>query len=302
LTLGSQSSQSSASSFASCSRRDAAVALATASSLLLLPSVDTNAAYAAESSQVDTKITDKVFFNVRISRQDGSFYVRDDLDESLRENRVFRGTLIIGLFGKNAPVACERFLSYVVTNSNENDNNNNNPLPNYATSSFTSLDELTGLLLAGSIPSLELTSVSGASALRYGDRILPAPLWIDTSSDRISHTRKGLLTHRLLDATPVFGITTRSDTTQLDKTHVVFGQVLDNEDSKEFFQLVNTLPTYSVHHNSYTGDGGDAAQAVFAAQQTFFRNFAKELGDTRVEKVYQGKFLRRVEVTQVGLL
>jgi hypothetical protein len=46
----------------------------------------------------------------------------------------------------------------------------------------------------------------------------------------------------------------------------------------------------------------DAAQAVFNAQRGFFRGAAKSLGDTRVSKVYEGKLLRRVEVTQVGIL
>ena len=60
----------------------------------------------------DAVVTDKVFLKVRISRQDGTFYVRDDLPD-LPENRVFSGTLTIGLFGKAAPRHVEKFLSYI---------------------------------------------------------------------------------------------------------------------------------------------------------------------------------------------
>jgi hypothetical protein len=46
----------------------------------------------------------------------------------------------------------------------------------------------------------------------------------------------------------------------------------------------------------------DAAELIFNAQREFFRGAAKSFGDTRLSKVYEGKFLRRVEVTQVGII
>lgn len=48
------------------------------------------------------EVTDKVFFDIRVARQDGSTYVRDDLPDTF-ENRVIRARLKVGLFGKQAP-------------------------------------------------------------------------------------------------------------------------------------------------------------------------------------------------------
>lgn len=301
---------------------------ATAASLLL-PSLDLpSGAHAAQVTTTrssspptsirpeDALVTDKVFMNVRISRQDGTFYVRDDLQD-IPENRVFSGRLVLGLFGTLAPTHVERFLSYVNTGTNLLDDN---PMPSYSRAVFPTFDQATGLLTGGRIPALEYTEISGRPALRYGDRLLPSTLWVEKRNanepplPRISHTAKGLLTHRQLEVLPVFGITTRSDTTELDSSHTVFGQILSDESSTEFLKIVQDLPTYAVERptsmkiNGGSTDPGkenvvqDAAQAVFNAQRGFFRGAAKSLGDTRVSKVYEGKLLRRVEVTQVGIL
>jgi hypothetical protein len=56
----------------------------------------------SSSSSPLAEVTDKVFFDIRISRQDGSSYVRDDLPDTF-ENRVINARLTIGLFGKQAP-------------------------------------------------------------------------------------------------------------------------------------------------------------------------------------------------------
>jgi len=263
------------------------------------------------------QVTQRIFMNVRISRSDGTFYVRDDLPD-VPENRVYNFKLVLGLFGKNAPRHVEKFLSYISGDSPLDDN----PLPSYGRSYFTSFDEASGLLLGGSIPSLELTEVGGGTAIRYGGRLLPASLWVerpltqqpDSLPPRISHAAKGLLTHRNLDATPAFGVTTRTDTTQLDRSHTVFGAILFGEstDAATFMDIVPDLPTYSVDRpaSMRNGDPGtgqasavdDATEAVFNAQRDFFRQAAKTFGDSRVDKVYEGKLLRRVQVTQVGLL
>ena len=49
-------------------------------------------------------------------------------------------------------------------------------------------------------------------------------------------------------------------------------------------------------------DAGGVATSVFNAQRDFMRGAAKRLGDDRVNKLYDGKLLRRMEVLQVGLL
>lgn len=253
----------------------------------------------AAAPDILAPITDKVLMDVRISRQDGTFYVRDDLEDT-PENKVFYGQLTIGLFGNVAPKTVKEFLSYVDINFNPADEN---PLPSYARSSFVSLDQSTGLLLGGNIPSLEVTEFGGSTALKYGGRILMAPLWFDgQQTERISHTRKGLLTHRTLDVAPTFGITTRP-ATELDGTHTVFGQLILDDTSQNFLNLVQDLPTYSMERPR--GDPrqetamDNVASAVFNSQREIFRSAAQTLGDTRVSKLYPGKLLRRVEVTQI---
>jgi len=255
-------------------------------------------AHASEDTSKAT-ITDKVVMDVRISRQDGTFYVRDDLDDS-PENKVFYGQLTFALFGDLAPQAVKQFLSYVDIDFNPSDDN---PMPSYARSTFVSFDQSTGLLLGGYIPSLQVTDFGGSAALKYGGRVLSAPLWADkVPKEQVKHETKGLLTHRTLEVAPTFGITTRS-APELDDTHTVFGQVILDDSSRAFLDIVRDLPTYSMEKPR--GDPreetalDDVASAVFNSQREFFRSAAKTVGDTRLEKVFPGKLLRRVEVTQV---
>mmetsp|Transcript_33979 Transcript_33979/g.74737 ORF Transcript_33979/g.74737 Transcript_33979/m.74737 type:complete len:435 (+) Transcript_33979:63-1367(+) len=297
-------------------------------------------------------ITQRVALTVRISRQDGTFYVRDDIDDNTATtttgttsgvsnsnplNRVYTGRLLLGLFGTVAPVHVANFLSYCTAGAYDSaDIDNDMPRPSYGRSIFTKYDDATGLLEGGYIPGLEVTTIGGGNSLRYGSRILgPARLWIETSGvgdggtggntiqrlDKVSHaTGSGLLTHRILDPLPTFGITTRPSP-QLDSTFVDFGRLLPDESSQEFIRIVrDEISTYSMDRPSPGGGGGggsgevlvptteverasnELANAVFAAQREFFRGAAKSLGDSRVDKVYEGKLLRRVEVTKVELL
>jgi cyclophilin family peptidyl-prolyl cis-trans isomerase len=275
-------------------------------------------------------ITDKVYMNVRISRQDGTFYVRDDLPDT-PENKVFYGRLVFALFGQEAPRHVEKFKSYIMppktTTALDNDDD---PLPSYDRSTFTSFDEATGVIMGGKIPSLELTEMAGSTALRYGGRLLPASLWLEQRSSTksrtiISHSARGLLTHRQLEALPDFGITTRSDTTMLDRTHVVFGKLVLDDDAQAFLNIVSNLPTYGMERPNPINNEDDlllassgsssnnsnnpapplvddVAAAVFKAQRQFFRKTAKALGDSRLDKLYEGKLLRRVEVTSTGIV
>lgn len=113
-------------------------------------------AYASEDISKAT-ITDRVVMDVRISRQDGTFYVRDDLDDS-PENKVFYGQLKFALFGDLAPQAVKQFLSYVDIDFNPSDDN---PMPSYARSTFVSFDQSTGASLSAfvgtSLPRLILS-------------------------------------------------------------------------------------------------------------------------------------------------
>lgn len=249
------------------------------------------------------KITDRVVFDVRVSRSDGTFYTRGD--ETDEERKFYSVT--VGLFGKAAPTHVERFLSYV--RPSEEVLRDDRPFPAYSQSQFKSFDQATGVLFGGTIPSLEVTAFGGSTALKYGGRILPAPLWLERKANDdiatedlpLPHSTKGLLIHRKLDPSPEFGITTRSDSgsyvSDFDRDYVAFGKVLEGMD---FLNYCQELPTYSVERA--VQDDNPVKDAIFNAQREFFRGAAKSMGDTRVAKVYPGKLLRRVEVTRVSTL
>lgn len=253
-------------------------------------------------------VTHRVTFDIRISRQDGTFYVRDDLDTSIPENNVSYSTLTFELFGRVCPNAVAQFLKYVKSVGVED--------PTYGRSTFVGLDQSTGLLTAGNIAGLEVTNFGGAAALQYGGRIVPAPLWVESRgpatttttepspSPSLTHSSlggKGLLTHRTLDISPSFGITTRS-TPELDASYTVFGRIAPDSNLKDFLNRVEDIPTYS--EKGVPGDnvGNTVAGSIFATQRQLFRGAAKSFGDGRLDKVYEGKLLRRVEVTRVQLV
>lgn len=162
--------------------------------------------------------------------------------------------------------------------------------------------------MGGFIPGLEVTSIGGGTALQYGGRILPAPLWLDKNTEKLSHYRKGLLSHKFLDATPSFGITTR-ECTELDASSLVFGELLFDDSSREFLKKCEDLPTYNMERpmsdprqEESSKVVQDVAASIFNSQREFFRGAAKTFGDSRADKLYEGKLLRRVEVTKVGML
>ncbi|KAL3939366.1 MAG: hypothetical protein SGARI_001395, partial [Bacillariaceae sp.] len=251
----------------------------------------------------DQVVTDRVFMDVRVARQDGSTYVRDDLPNTF-ENQVLFCKLKFGLYGKAFPNHVKKFLEYVEVPNNPAvvEDLLDNPYPNYGRSSFAALDQGTGLLLGGNIASLRAKDVMGSTALTYGSRVLPANLWIDAldAGTKISHATPGLLTHKNLDILPNFGITTRAASRELDATHTVFGQVLWDADQLQFFSQLQDIPTYTVDRPSGYDDfgTGNLAADVFNAQRDFMRKAAKSFGDDRVSKLYDGKLLRRMEVLQ----
>jgi len=257
------------------------------------------------------KVTHSVKMNIRISRSDGTFYYRGEDDD----DPVFSGPLTLDLFGTVAPNHVKQFLKYVDVQYNPLDDD---PLPGYNRSLFTSLNQATGLLMGGKIPGLELTTMFGGStAFKYGERVLVPELWVEDSSEsssiKLSHNLgKGLLTHRNLDLSPEFGITTRkSSAADLDDSYTVFGRVRPDDFFFEFLDRVDRLPTYSVDRPAPTNVDVDdtvgqevasIASKVYSSQRDFFRKSAKALGDTRIDKLYPGKLLRKVDVNQVEIL
>uniref|UniRef100_A0A7S1FPN0 PPIase cyclophilin-type domain-containing protein n=1 Tax=Corethron hystrix TaxID=216773 RepID=A0A7S1FPN0_9STRA len=255
--------------------------------------------------------TDKVYIKVRISRSDGSFYDRSGESSVDPTDDVFSAKIKIELFGKSFPVHVEQFLKFVEANKSiglEDD-----PFPNYSTSIFSSYDDAQGILYGGTIPGLSVENFAGSSALRYGNRIIPSKLWLEnqrSESTLISGLLPaGMLVHRSLDVMPSFGITVRPTTVRNNKLlassdeAIVFGQVILDEDGKQFLARVSSLPTYSVDRPMYPGENDlrrGVATNVYNGQRDFMRGFANAIGDIRVTKVYNGKLLRRVEVTEVG--
>ena len=270
----------------------------------------------ADDSSNLPKVTHKVYMDIRISRPDGSFYVRDDVGAPSEE--PFYGQLVLGLFGETTPNHVKQFLSYTEV---PYDAGSNAPMPSYSRSKFQTLDTSTGLLIGGTIPGLDVTTLAGGNVLQYSGRVIPAKLWLEDKSissdtSQLSHGVKGLLTHRNLDLTPSFGITTRNTSTNLDTTHTIFGCIL--EDKNGLVDKVVDLPVLTdtgrvsrTTNEPVTVGGGDIggslassklASTVFTAQRAVFRDAAKTFGDTRLGKVYDGKILRRIEVTKVGVL
>jgi len=268
----------------------------------------------SSSALEDIPITHKVFFDVRISRPDGTFYIKDEEDSTNPDDLVFRGRLTFGLFGIVAPQCVQNFLKYVSVIIDPLDEN---PMPSYGRSTIPSLDEGTGLITFGNLPGLDISNLNGATGIRYRQRILSAPLWIESrdkqdDNNKINHIEKGLLTHRNLDLSPQFYITTYADSRELDGTHTVFGRVLSDEqgESLEFFDRCSRLPRYSLDRpktlqNKVSNDQSiteKVAADIFQKQKNFFRGAARAAGDTRIDSIYEGKYLRRVDVTQVGQL
>ena len=66
----------------------------------------------------------------------------------------------------------------------------------------------------------------------------------------------------------------------------------------DLLEQIEELPY--ITGKSLEGDG-TAANAVFQAQKSFFTGLSKTVGDTRAED-RTGRLLRRVEITQCGLL
>jgi len=123
--------------------------IASASAAADIKSTSTNSAIDSEENirrLLLKLVTDKVYMDVRISRADGTFYVRDNTDGT--DEDPFYGRLVIGLFGKRTPNHVEQFMKYI-TNGESYDINN--PLPSYSTSKFPLLDTSSGLLIGGKV-------------------------------------------------------------------------------------------------------------------------------------------------------
>ena len=253
------------------------------------------------------QVTHKVFMDIRISRRDGTFYVKRPENVEDPTDEPIYAHLVLGLYGNVAPNCVQQFLKYVDIPFDLD-----NPNPSYSTTRFSTLDTESGLLIGG-ISGLDVTTLAGGNVLQYKGKVIPAKLWLENTKKEegtpppVPHGRKGLLTHRNLDLTPSFGVTTRGSSS-LDSSHTVFGCVL--EDTNGFLEKVIDIPamtsdgivTKTSDEPVNVGGGTAIASSLFTAQRRVFRDAAKTFGDSRLDRLPDGKLLRRIEVTQVGSL
>ena len=244
-------------------------------------------------------VTETVRLNVRVSRSDGTFAVRDD-----DEDRPFFGALDVGLFGEAAPANVALFLEFALNSPMRDDFS-------YSRSVFDEKAENGALAIGGRVRGVEERSLFQGleRILVYRDKELLsskrerkiASLAAKEGPTFRSHDAPGLLTRRrgatgtdLID----FGLTLRA-APELDANWVVFGKLTnDNDEGLALIDRIASLPTYS---DEAITDSALAAQ-VFRAQKETFRNVATAIGDSRVSSVFRGKILRRVEITQSSLI
>ncbi|KAG5183850.1 cyclophilin-like domain-containing protein [Tribonema minus] len=195
------------------------------------------------------------------------------------------GKLVLELFGTEAPKTVEAFLSYITPEPADSG-------PSYASSLFTRL--VPGRQLdGGRISGLNQISLAGSSQLQYFGRIFPATPSFE--SNALRHDCRGLLTKSKLEAGPEFTITL-GPCPELDASNVVFGRVVEGE---ETLRALEQVPLYS---SGSTQEEGSVADNWYRAQRSASlfvgRNVLRD--ERAVDRT--GTFLRRVDVVRCGRL
>lgn len=171
-------------------------------------------ASAAQPSD-ERKVTSRAYMEVRIA---------EALNEAngYSSSGALRKRVVFGLYGTAAPLAVQRFLSYIrpaeAADSTGADGDEVEGLgPSYAASLFTKLvpgERVEG----GRISGLLKVALAGSEQLQFNGKVLPASLILE--ENRIKHDRRGLLSRYKLEPGPQFSITL-SAAPQLDGTHEV---------------------------------------------------------------------------------
>lgn len=221
------------------------------------------------------EVTSKVFMDLRILK---------DYNKEVLEDGAVRGRLIIGLYGSLAPKTVAHFLQFLPQMPGE--------APSYATGAFFR-QEPGKWLEGGKISGLQATQIAGSDGYEWNGGIYP--LKPPLEGNDLRHDRKNLLSHKKFNAGPEFCVLL-APSLELDSSNTVFGEVLQGE---ELLLEIAQLPFVTGKSLDKTGS---VASNVWAAQNAYFRGLAKSLGDTRVQKTFPGKLLRRVEITKVGLV
>ena len=225
-------------------------------------------------------VTEKVRFEFRIARPDGSFSTREN-----DEDPPIFGGLDFGLFGGMVPANVALFLDFALGTDGLQ---------------YSAMESNFGSLVMARRPlQLEFRDLFGEQVLFLGDRAFfdgDDQTIAKKAKEEISllkHDGPGLLTRRKGDVYD-FGITTRA-APELDDEWTVFGKVL--KDTSGLLPRIINLPVYS----DDAKNDSPIARDVYKAQRDTFRNVAEALNDSRRDAVYPGKILRRVEITQVFL-
>lgn len=252
-------------------------------------------AIAAESQP---QITNKVFMEFRIM---------EPLTEANNYSsyNAYRGKVVFGLYGKEAPKTVESFLSYMVTQGappvsvaaqlreqQAGGVGDEEPVPSYASSLLTRL--VPGEYVEGGrVTGLQRIQVAGYTQLEYRGRIVNSPPCLE--SNELRHTTRGLLSKKRLDIGPEFAITV-GPAPDLDGSNVVFGRVLEGDD---VLKAIEAVPVYTSGSTQEPGSFGDK---VFRAQREASLFVGKQIlnDDRAIDRV--GQFLRRIDVTQCSIL
>ena len=228
-------------------------------------------------------VTQRVFLDLRIIKE---------FNVEVLEDAAVRGRLEIGLYGRDAPLATAKFLDFIQGTTGQYAKTGGGPA--YSQAQFERIRP-GELLEGGRIAGLRQTDFAGGVEWEYLSRLLPT-LRPVLEVNELRHDARGLLTiERFGDGGPNFGVTLGA-APQLDGTREVIGRV--ESDPQGLLAQIEQLPY--ITGKSLEGEG-TAANSVFQAQKSFFTTLSKAAGDSRSED-RTGKLLRRVEITQCGLL
>ena len=220
-------------------------------------------------------VTSKVYLDLRILK---------DYNKEVLEDGAVRGRLVIGLYGDEAPKTVAHFLQFFPKVSGE--------APGYATGSFFR-HEAGKWLEGGKISGLLPTQLAGSDSYEWNGAVYP--LKPPLEANELRHDRKWLISHKKFNAGPEFDILL-SPSPELDSSNTVFGEVLAGQ---ELLLEMAQLPFVT---GRSLDPKGSVASNLWSAQNQYFRGLAKSLGDTRVQKTFPGKLLRRVEITKAGVV
>jgi len=220
-------------------------------------------------------VTTKVFLDVRV--------IKDYTGEVLEDSAV-RGRIVIGLYGKDSPKTAEQFLKFAKADDASD--------PSYNSGMFYK-HQAGRWIEGGKINGLNLEEFGGGQVYQYLNKIVNLNPILE--ANKLAHTRKNLITHRKFNAGPEFAITL-SPAPELDGDWTVFGEVLEGE---EMVKAIADLPFVT---GKSLDPSGTIADSWWKAQNNYFKGLAKQFGDSRANKMYPGKLLRRVEIVKCGVL